>query len=145
MSLSEGMPVQVEVPAQGNRVYRSMISIISPLLDPQSGNLTIRALLSNRDGALKPGLFIRVLVSTAETRQSILLPMSVLIGRNGTQASVFIVRGGRSFRQEVVIRPETEGQAAGKVEVVGGITEGDHVVDEPSPVLQDGGDVRATD
>ncbi len=145
MRLSEGMPVQVEVPAQGDRVYRSAISIISPLLDPQSGNVTVRALLLNQDGALKPGLFIRVKVRTGDTRQSILLPASAFASRNGTEGAVFLVRGGRSFRQAVVIRPETEGQAAGKVEVASGITVGDRVVDEPSPVLQDGGEVHAAD
>lgn len=143
MGLNEGMPVRVEVPALGNRLYRSTISIVSPLLDPQSGNLTIRALLSNRDGSLKPGLFIRVRVQTGETRQTILLPRSALVGRNGTEGSVYLVRAGRSFRQQIVLSQETEGQAAGKLEVQTGIAAGDHVVDEPSPVLQDGGDVHA--
>ncbi|HEY9594964.1 MAG TPA: efflux RND transporter periplasmic adaptor subunit [Spirochaetia bacterium] len=145
MGLSEGMPVQVEVPAQQNRVYRSTISIISPLLDPQSGNLTIRALLSNRDGALKPGLFIRVKVRTAQTRQAILLPGSALVGRNGSQASVFVVKGGRSFKQAIVIRTETADEAGGRVEIASGVAPGDRIVDEPSPVLQDGGEVRASD
>jgi RND family efflux transporter MFP subunit len=144
MSLSEGMPVQVEVPAQRNRIYNAEISIISPLLDPQSGNLTIRALLSNNDGALKPGLFMRVRVRTAPTRQTILIPTSALVGRNGAQASVFVVKGGHSFKQAVVIRAESEEESAGKVEIVSGVAPGDHVVDEPSPVLQDGGEVRAS-
>jgi len=143
MTLSEGMPVEVEVPAQGSRVYKASISIISPLLDPQSGNLTIRALLPNQDGALKPGLFIRVKVRTGAARQSILLPSSAFVSRSGADGAVFLVRGGRCFRQAVVIRPEAEGQGSGKIEVAGGIAVGDRVVDEPSPVLQDGGEVRA--
>jgi RND family efflux transporter MFP subunit len=143
MKLSEGMSVQVEVPAQRDRIYRSTISIISPLLDPQSGNLTIRALVSNKDGALKPGLFVRVKVKTGDTRQSILLPTSAFASRNGVEGAVFLVRGGRSFRQAVVIRPETEGQSQGKVELANGVNAGDRIVDEPSPVLQDGVEVHA--
>ena len=143
MGLSEGMPVQVEVPALGNRLFQSRISIVSPLLDPQSGNLTVRALLSNSGGGLKPGLFIRVKVKTGETRQAILLPTSAIIGRNGKDGTVYILRDGRSFRRPVVIRLDTEGQSPGKLEVENGIVAGDQGVDEPSPVLQDGGEVHA--
>ncbi len=145
MRLSEGMPVEVEVPAQGDRIYKAAISIISPLLDPQSGNLTIRALLPNRDGALKPGLFVRVKVRTGSTRQSILLPSSAFVSRSGSEGVVFLVRVGRCFRQPVAIHPENEGQASGKIEVASGVAVGDHVVDEPSPVLQEGGEVHALD
>ncbi len=144
MGLSEGMPVEVEVPALGNRLYRSRISIVSPLLDPQSGNLTVRALLANQAGGLKPGLFIRVRVQTGETRQAILIPLSAIVGRNGKDGSVYVVRDGRSFRRPVVLRLDTEGQSPGKLEVESGIGAGDRVVDEPSPMLQDGGDVRET-
>jgi hypothetical protein len=66
-----------------------------------------------------------------------------LVGRNGTEGSVYLVRAGRSFRQQIVLGQETEGQAAEKLEVTTGVAAGDHVVDEPSPVLQDGGDVHA--
>ncbi len=144
MGLSEGMPVQVEVPALGNRLYRSTVSIVSPLLDPQSGNLTVRALLPNRGGGLKPGLFIRVKVQTEETRPAILLPSSAIVGRNGKDGSVYIVRDGRCFRSPVVLRLDSEIQASGKLEVESGIVAGDQVVDEPSPVLQDGGEVHAS-
>jgi RND family efflux transporter MFP subunit len=141
VGLSAGMPVRVEVPSLGNRLYRSAISIVSPVLDPQSGNLTLRALLPNRDGSLKPGLFIRVRVQTGEARQAFLLPKSALVSRNGAEASVYLVRDGRSFKRAVTLGPDGEGESAGKLEVRAGIAEGDQVVDEPSPVLRDGGDV----
>jgi RND family efflux transporter MFP subunit len=142
VGLSAGMPVQVEVPSLGNRVYRSTISIVSPVLDPQSGNLTLRAILPNRDGSLRPGLFIRVRVQSGEARQAFLLPKSALVARNGAEASVYLVRGGRSFKRGVTLGIDGEGESAGKLEVRAGIAEGDQVVDEPSPVLRDGGDVN---
>jgi RND family efflux transporter MFP subunit len=143
VGLSEGMPVQVEVPALGNRLLRSTITIVSPLLDPQSGNLTVRALLPNEGGGLKPGLFIRVKVRTGDTRQALLLPSTAIVGRNGRDGSVYIVRDGRCFRRAVVLGLDSEGQVPGKLEVESGIVAGDLVVDEPSPVLQDGGEVNA--
>jgi RND family efflux transporter MFP subunit len=145
MSLSEGMPVRVEVPAQHDRLYTAAISIISPVVDPQSGSLTVRALLSNGDGALKPGLFIRVRVRTARTRQAILLPATALVGRNGAQASVFVMKGGRGFKQAVAIGAESDGEAAGKVEIIDGLAAGDRVVDEPSPLLQEGMEIHAAE
>ena len=144
MGLAEGMPVSVEVPALNGRILRSTISIVSPLLDPQSGNLTIRALLQNKGASLKPGLFIRVKVQTGVAHQAVLLPASALVGRSGTDAAVFVVKAGRGFRRAVTLRPDQEGLEPGSVEVARGVAVGDQVVDEPPPVLQDGGEVRAS-
>jgi len=141
-TLTCGMPVEVVVPALGGRSYSTAIAMISPLLDPASGNLTVRALIANEDGALRPGLFVRVRVSTGESRRVIQLPESVLVRKEGIKATVFIVRDGRVFKRAVVLEPEIGGEATGTLNAASGIEEGDRIVDEPSPALQEGGAVH---
>lgn len=135
MALAEGMPVSVTVPAL-SRTYHTRISLVSPLLDPQSGNLTVRALISNPSGRLKPGLFVRVIVQTGAPRRVILLSPTDFVSKNGGKGLVFTVRDGRVFKRSVDIRQNAT--SSGRVEVLRGLKEDDRVVVNPSPVLQDG-------
>ncbi len=139
--LSCGMPVEVTVPALGNRRFPTSVSMISPLLDPISGNLTVRALIRNEDGSLRPGLFIRARVRTGESRRVIPVPESALVRREGREAAVFVVRDGRAFKRTIVLEPELGGESAGRLAAVGGIEEGERIVDEPPPELKEGGEV----
>jgi len=142
MTIVDGMPVDITVPALGNRVLRSTISTVSPLLDPQSGNLTVRSLLSNSDSSLKPGLFIRVRIQTGATRKVILIPESAFASQDSSKGTLFLVRDGHAFKQQVTVNAISSGPDAGKFEVRSGLAAGDIVIDEPSPVLQDGEEVH---
>ena len=140
--LTCGMPVEVVVPALDGRSFSTVISMISPLLDPASGNLTVRSLIPNDDGALRPGLFVRVRIATGESRRVFPLPESTIVRREEGRATVFVVRDGRVFERGIMLEPETGGEAAGSLNATSGIEEGDRIVDEPSPSLQEGGAVH---
>jgi RND family efflux transporter MFP subunit len=143
-ALGEGMPVTIEVPSLGGRTLRAAVSLVSPVLDPQSGTLTARSLLPNTGGALRPGLFIRVKVQTGAARAALLVPATAVVGRSGAQGTAWVVRGGRAFRRAVVLRAEGDGVPEGSVEVETGLSAGEQVVDDPPPVLQEGAVVRAS-
>ncbi len=140
--LACGMPVEVVVPGLGGRRFSAAVSLISPLLDPVSGNLTVRALIPNHDGALRPGLFVRVRVRTGESRRVIPLPASAVARREGARATIFVVRDGRAFKRTVELEAEISGETAGSLNATAGIEEGERIVAEPSPALQEGGAVH---
>lgn len=140
-SLARGMAVEVSVPAIGDRRYDSSLSIISPLLDPASGNLTVRARIANGEGTLRPGLFIRARVRTGGSRQVIAVPSTALVRRRAEQATIFVAREGRSFERAVLLETGEE-EPGGVVRIANGIAEGELIIDEPPPALRNGGEVH---
>jgi len=136
--LTEGMKVEVIVDAFKDQTFEAKIHLISPLIDPQTGNVTVKAIMDNPGLKLKPGMFLRARVISGEPRQSIIIPKTCLTNKKGKDAEVFTVSQGRIFLKKVVIGVEKEDM----VEIVRGINEGESVVASPSPILKEGQEVE---
>jgi len=116
------------------------VDLVSPVADPQTGTLTIKAVISNPSGVLRPGMFVGVQVPVGEERSSIVVPLDAAAQRRGDTATVYVVRKQRIFAVEVVLGVEI----AGQIEVCEGLEAGDVVVKTPSPGLREGEAVHAT-
>ncbi len=138
--LTEGMKVEVTVDAFKDKKFEAKIYIISPLIDPQTGNVTVKAIMDNPGLKLKPGMFLRARVISGQARSSIVVPKSVLTNKKGKQAEVFVVSQGRLFLKKVTIGVEKENTA----EILKGINQGETIVDSPSPILKEGQEVEIT-
>jgi multidrug efflux pump subunit AcrA (membrane-fusion protein) len=68
--------------------------------------------------------------------ETLTLPISALVG-DGGRTTVFVVRAGRVALLTVRVGEERDGRR----EVLGGLSEGDHVVTDPPPDLSDGAEV----
>ncbi|MDQ3224773.1 MAG: efflux RND transporter periplasmic adaptor subunit, partial [Gemmatimonadota bacterium] len=64
-SVKIGTPVQVTVDALPGRRYDGKITFIHPTLDEKTRTLTARAEIVNRDGALRPGMYVTAQVVPA--------------------------------------------------------------------------------
>jgi RND family efflux transporter MFP subunit len=136
--LTEGMKVEVIVDAFKDQVFEAKIYLVSPLIDPQTGNVTVKAVLDNPGLKLKPGMFLRARVISGEPRQAVLIPKTCLTAKQGKNAEVFTVSQGRIFIKKVVTGVEKED----RVEITRGLNEGETVVDTPSPILKEGQEVE---
>lgn len=133
----EGQEVRVVLPALKDEERVARVTLVSPMLDPQSGNIIIKAIMNNPDGKLKPGMFVRVRLIHGKPENRILLPLTCLVGKEGDKAEVFAASGGRVFKRTLVLGEESKGF----VEALSGIEEGDLVVDFPPPLLREGDNV----
>ncbi|WP_028975360.1 efflux RND transporter periplasmic adaptor subunit [Spirochaeta cellobiosiphila] len=136
--LTKGLKVEAVVDALDNSKYEASIRQISPMIDPQSGNITIKASLSNREGLFKPGMFSRVKVEYGNKRKAILVPESSIVQKKENNAVIFLTVNNHVFKKQVVLGEEFNGN----IEIIDGIKKGDLIIDNPSPLLREGEEVE---
>jgi membrane fusion protein (multidrug efflux system) len=135
-----GLDVAVTVDAHPDRVFHGKIYAIDPLVDVNGRALKVRARLDNADGALRPGLFARVDVTSGDSREVVVVPESALMPR-GSENAVFRVRDGKALETAVKLGD----RRAGFVEIVDGVGRDDMVVTAGQARLQDGTAVHVLD
>ena len=135
----KGQEIRVSIPGlkegeSGSEVRLGEVDIVSPVVDPVSGNVLVKGILRNGSGKLKPGMFARVRVECGEPELRITVPESCLVSHEGERGVVFAVKNGRAF--PVTIR--TGERKNGTFEVAEGLEPGDAVVVSPPPGLREG-------
>jgi len=132
-----------EIKTENSPPFPGRVQLISPYLNPQTRSAQVRILLQNPQGALIPGLFVRIAIRTGKERQAILVPESALVKddretnskqQDSKPQALFLVRNSVLFRVPVRLGESRDG----KVEVKEGITEGDRIVLNPSVTFREG-------
>lgn len=131
-TLQEGLEVSARTSAYPEVEFKGKVSSIDSRLDPVSRSIVVRARIDNKDGRLKPGMFMTVKLMRAEV-PALMLPEEALVPE-GSKKYVFVVRDGKALRTEV----ETGRRRPGEVEVVSGLEDGDLVVTEGTQKIRNG-------
>jgi len=137
--LKKGMKATILVESVQDEPINGVIDLISPTVDPQSGNVTVKALVRNMGNRGKPGMFASVTVSTGIPLQKILIPLTSLAQKEDKAGVVLTVRNGRVFKRKVALGIEHRGE----IEVTDGLVDGESIVLEPTPLLREGDEVSA--
>ena len=135
--IKAGYPVDITVDAFPDRVFQGEIYAIDPQVDINGRALKVRARLANPDGALRPGLFARVLVRGASRGEVVLVPEGAIVPRGG-ESFIYRVADGRVVETKVTLGRRSDG----KVEVVSGVAAADQVVVAGHARLKDGSAVE---
>jgi membrane fusion protein (multidrug efflux system) len=107
-----------ELPNKGKLLFSDLS------VDPTSGQVTLRAEMSNEDGALLPGQYVRVRLSQANVAGGILLPQQAVT--RGTRGDTVLVIGADN---KPTPRPVKVGNAQGSQWVVlEGLKPGEQVI-----------------
>ena len=77
-----GQSIDVEVGAFPDRVFKGVITFISPTVDPATRTLRIKAEIENEQGHLRPGLFARVSLGVSPRSGVVMVPEEALIQRS---------------------------------------------------------------
>ena len=131
-TLREGLAVRATAPAFPGRTFTGKVASIDSRVDMNTRAVTVRALLANEDGALKPGMFLNVALANDE-RESLFIPEQALTPEAERQF-VFVVADGKAQRREVRIGA----RRPGSVEVLAGLTAGEQVIVEGTQKVRDG-------
>ncbi|MDX1298618.1 MAG: efflux RND transporter periplasmic adaptor subunit [Pseudomonas sp.] len=128
--------IEISLDAYPGESFSGEIFAINPRLDEAGRSQAIRAHISNREGRLSPGQFVRVSVILAERPDALVIPEEAIMPM-GEQRLVNLVVDGKVELREVVLGKRLDG----KVEVVEGlqgdetlISAGWHKVRAGSPV-----------
>jgi membrane fusion protein (multidrug efflux system) len=136
-TLQEGLEISARTSAYPETEFKGKVSSIDSRLDPVSRAIVVRARIDNKDGRLKPGMFMTVKLIRSDA-PALMLPEEALVPE-GDKKFVFVVRDGNAARVEI----ETGRRRPGEVEIVGGLDEGDVVVTEGTQKIRDGAPVKA--
>ncbi|WP_037149845.1 efflux RND transporter periplasmic adaptor subunit [Rhizobium freirei] len=144
--LKVGQAVTATVDAYGSQTFDGKITAISPLVDVQSRNLTIRATFANADRKLLPGMFGNVSVVIGEPQDYIALPQTaVTINPYGNVVYVVTEKGnGQDGKPQLVANQKfvSTGQARGdQIAVTQGLNVGEVVVTSGQLKLSNGSPV----
>ena len=137
--LREGLSIRATAPAYPGRSFAGSVSSIDSRVDVTTRSVTVRALLANEDGALKPGMFLNVALANDE-REALIIPEEAL-SPEAERQFVFVVVDGKVSRREVRIG----GRRPGSVEIIAGLSAGERVVVEGTQKVREGTSVKGTD
>jgi membrane fusion protein (multidrug efflux system) len=157
--LKPGQSVELQLDALPGRTFRARVRALDPLLDASGRSVAVRAELPNADGALlRPGMFARATTVFGVNETAMVVPEAAIVPQGGRQYVIRVVEPSAvpgtataalgpdvktvSLRQEVRLGV----RRGGKVEVSGGLREGQTVVVAGQQRLQrDGTPVRVVD
>ena len=138
--LQTGMEVTVTIDALG-RNYAGKIIFVSPAMDEDSKSYQVRISLDNSDGMVKAGLFAHTAVDMLQRPQTIFVPQSAVLTRNGEQYVFVLLADGTVEKRVVKIGLLNDAFE----EILEGIAEGEKVVLTNQDKLQDGMKVKVTE
>jgi membrane fusion protein (multidrug efflux system) len=115
--------VVLTVDGFAGREFKGKVNIVFPNVEEKTRTLQVEALILNSDGVLKPGLFAKVILYTADERDTVVVPITALLYEAET-VKVFIIEGDRAKERKVKL-----GSKYGEMmEIVEGVKEGEKVV-----------------
>ena len=134
----EGMPAELSVDALSPAALSGRVDSISPTADPQSGAFLVKASIPNRDGKLRPGMFVRARIVYEKPLVSLIVPEKCILQKKGNAAQVFSVVNGKVFLRQVTIGRDLGGSFV----VEKGLRKGDVLIESPPSTLREGMNVE---
>jgi RND family efflux transporter MFP subunit len=104
------IPIELQLADETNFPHRGYIESFDNRVDPNTGSILLRAVFSNDDGRIVPGLFARIRVPLSE-RRSTMLVSERAIGTDQAQKYVLTLTASNTVAyQAVTLGPEIDGQ-----------------------------------
>jgi Cu(I)/Ag(I) efflux system membrane fusion protein len=129
-SLKEGQEIQIATNAYPAKEFTAKISFIDPVLNTASRTVMIRAVLPNKEGLFKPGMFLQGKVKgiTNDGNETIVVPQSAVMW-TGERSVVYV----KSNDDEPVfeLREVKLGKSRGdQYEILEGLQNGEQIVSQ---------------
>lgn len=137
LNIRTGMMVRVFVDG-ATGTHQGRVSRLSPAIDEANRTLLVETAVSNADYRLRPGAFARAEIVSSSSQLALMVPAEAIVTFAGIDR-VFIVQDGQAAEKRV----RTGRHTAAGVEILEGVSPGDHVVLNPGN-LTDGEKVTVT-
>jgi membrane fusion protein (multidrug efflux system) len=125
-----GLRVRVTGDALPGVTVDGLVTAINPLVDAETRNIKVQATVANRDGKLRPGMYVNVSVGLPAPQKVLAIPATaVLYAPYGD--SVFVIeesregKSGKTLRQQFMRLGEKRGDF---VAITSGLKEGETIV-----------------
>lgn len=137
--MKDGMPIHVRLPGKEDEVDSvGKLSFIDPVASTDSRSVLLRALVPNKQGVLRPGLFVHVRLDLDAHDNALVVPVSaVLLELSGSY--VFVVDDKNIAKRRLVQTGLSDDMM---IEIVTGLKAGEKVVTIGQFRLSDGDTVK---
>jgi Cu(I)/Ag(I) efflux system membrane fusion protein len=122
-AFSVGQSILIVTEAYAGRVFEGKIGFIAPTVETETRTVRVRVILDNRGGQLKPGMYVHA-SALMNMGESIVVPRSALL-LTGKRKVVWVRTGPNQFEPREVRTGMSDDQ---RIEILGGLAEGDSVV-----------------
>jgi cobalt-zinc-cadmium efflux system membrane fusion protein len=119
-----GQAVEVHVLAYPERAFKARVTYVAAVVDPVTHRLPVRAVIENRDAALKPEMFANFRILTSDASDAPAVPQSAVV-YEGELAHVWVLSGDGLLAYRSI---HTGRYNDGLVEVLDGLKPGEHIV-----------------
>ena len=137
-SVRAGQPARLSVSNLPGRQFTGTVARTANALDPASRTLLVEVHVPNGDGALLPGMYARVDLFSPRTDAPLLIPSDALIAR-GQGTEVAVVRQDHRVHLQKI---EVGRDYGDRLEVAGGLKDGDMIVANPADEIREGLEVQ---
>jgi membrane fusion protein (multidrug efflux system) len=136
-AVKEGQVVYAHSVAWPDREYEGTVRAIDSRVDPATRALTVRAVISNDDRSLRPGMMMTVRLVRSRS-QALVIPEAALVQVQDRKFVFMATDDDRVQRRQV----EIGRRRFGIVEIVAGLEIGDRVVTDGVGRVREGGEIR---
>lgn len=130
--LKEGQPAILTFDALPAQPFTGHVTLISPVVDPETGTFKVTVEVRDRSRTIKPGMFARVEIQYDEHPDALLVPKTAIVEEDNA-VSVFVVNDSIA-RQRSVATGYSNGD---RIEITDGLTDGEQVVISGQTALRD--------
>lgn len=117
-------PVQVGLATDSDFPYRGEMDFVDNQIDPETGTIQGRALISNPNGFLIPGLFARVRLLGSGAHEAVLIHEAAVLTDQDRKYVYVVNADNQALRRDVTLGREAEGLRV----VDQGLAPGDRIV-----------------
>lgn len=134
--IRSGQHAEFTTPTWGDRRFSGAVHSINPMVAADNRSISVIVRISNPRGELRSGMYAQGEIQVARQPAALVISRSALIteAQESGSGSVYVVEGGKASRRQVVLG----GLQRDRVWIREGLREGQLVVSEIGPALQDG-------
>ena len=122
-----GQPVQAQVTAYPNRVFRGRVSKIYATADPNTHRVTIRSEISDPKNELYPGMLATFVIRLQPPMESIAIPENGVVREGDGTMTAWVTMDRLHFSQRII---KTGLRRDGKLQILEGLQRGELVVSD---------------
>ena len=141
-SISKGKTVEVYFPVLGESLTAE-VSQVSNYINPGNRTFSIMVNIPNKDKSVKPNLTAKIKINDYTSEKAVLIPQSIISENALGEQYIYIAKRKGNSDEAVATKVMVKtGKTQGDfVEIIGGVSDGDTIVNEGARSVKDGQNV----
>lgn len=137
--IKKGMEVDITTEAYGDEVFKGIVDLIHPTINPMTHTFPVEIIFSNSNEILRPGMFARVTVNYGDNFRVVIPDKAVMKQVGSGEQYVYVLNADGTVKYTVV---ELGRRMGDRYEVISGVDDGVTVVTTGQTKLRSGAKVE---